>query len=112
MLLKQLTDVFDLLDRSTASGQAMKEYLLSINPDTKIEVLVLKGVNPPYQTTDVIRIYIPGKNGKTNQGTCPTLGIIGRLGGLGARPEMTGFVSDGDGACASLTAAAKLLGRR
>ncbi len=109
MLLKQLTDVFDLLDRSTASGQAMKEYLLSINPDTKIEVLVLKGVNPPYQTTDVIRIYIPGKNGKTNQGTCPTLGIIGRLGGLGARPEMTGFVSDGDGACASLTAAAKLL---
>ena len=39
----------------------------------------------------------------------PTLGLIGRLGGLGARPERIGFVSDGDGALTVLTAAAKLL---
>ena len=32
-----------------------------------------------------------GKNGKSSGGNAPTLGIIGRLGGIGARPEMTGF---------------------
>lgn len=39
----------------------------------------------------------------------PTLGILGRLGGLGARPEMIGYVSDGDGALAALAIVAKLL---
>jgi hypothetical protein len=37
------------------------------------------------------------------------LGIIGRLGGIGARPERIGFVSDGDGALTALAAAAKIL---
>ncbi|MGO0916215.1 DUF1177 family protein, partial [Clostridioides difficile] len=41
---------------------------------------------------------IPGKNGKLKGGDAPTLGILGRLGGIGARPEVIGFVSDGDGA--------------
>ena len=35
--------------------------------------------------------------------------MVGRLGGLGARPEMTGFVSDGDGALTALSVAAKVL---
>ena len=107
MLLKQLMEVFDILDDSQASGEKMKNYLHEIAPDCKVEVLKLTG--PEGKSTDVIRIYIPGKSGKMNGGTAPTLGIIGRLGGLGARPVMTGFVSDGDGALASLTAAAKLL---
>ena len=50
-----------------------------------------------------------GKNGKSSGGNAPTLGIIGRLGGIGARPEMTGFVSDGDGALACLAGAAKAI---
>ena len=107
MLLKQLMEVFDILDDSQASGEKMKNYLHEIAPDCKVEVLKLTG--PEGKSTDVIRIYIPGKSGKMSGGTAPTLGIIGRLGGLGARPVMTGFVSDGDGALASLTAAAKLL---
>jgi hypothetical protein len=41
-------------------------------------------------------------------GQAPTLGIIGRLGGLGARPERIGFVSDGDGAWVAVSAALKL----
>lgn len=36
------------------------------------------------------------------------MGIVGRLGGIGARPEMIGQVSDGDGALAALTVALKL----
>ncbi|WP_254171499.1 DUF1177 family protein, partial [Clostridioides difficile] len=39
----------------------------------------------------------------------PTLGILGRLGGIGARPEVIGFVSDGDGALVAIAVAAKLL---
>lgn len=106
MLLKQLMEVYDILDDSTASGSKMKDYYLRLKPDAKVETFVLNG---PKGCTDVIRILIPGYCGKTNGGTAPTLGIIGRLGGLGARPEMTGFVSDGDGACTALTVAAKLL---
>lgn len=59
-------------------------------------------------TTDSIKILIAGSEGKTAGGTAPTLGIIGRLGGLGARPTMTGFVSDGDGALAAVAAGLKL----
>lgn len=36
------------------------------------------------------------------------MGIVGRLGAIGARPEVTGYVSDGDGALCALTVAAKL----
>ena len=57
-------------------------------------------------STDVIKVMIPGKNGKSKGGTAPTIGLLGRLGGLGARPERTGFVSDGDGALTVLATAA------
>lgn len=36
------------------------------------------------------------------------MGIIGRLGGIGARPSRIGFVSDGDGAAAAIASALKL----
>ncbi|MYX40312.1 DUF1177 family protein, partial [Streptomyces sp. SID89] len=39
-------------------------------------------------------------------------GVVGRLGGVGARPETTGLVSDADGAVAALATAAKLLDMR
>jgi hypothetical protein len=53
------------------------------------------------------------KEGKLNRGRSdgehtPTLGIIGRLGGIGARPDKIGLVSDADGAIAALAAAAKI----
>ena len=106
MLLKQLTEVYDILDSSTASGETVAAYLRSIKPDANIEIEVLSGAKG---STDMVKIRIPGKNGKTNGGSAPTIGLLGRLGGLGARPEMTGFVSDGDGALVALTLAAKLL---
>ena len=60
----------------------------------------------------MVKVRIPGTNGKSVGGSAPTLGILGRLGGLGARPEMIGFVSDGDGALAALAIAAKVLDMR
>lgn len=105
MLLKQVMEVYDLADRPDASGELMKGYLLGIG---KAEIIV-NTIAGPKGKTDFIKVKIPGKNGRMNGGTAPTIGLLGRLGGIGARPEIIGFVSDGDGAVASLAAAAKIL---
>ena len=106
MLYKQFIELFDILDSATASGAQVVDYLRSIVPDCKVETYPLHG---PKGHTDMVRILIPGKNGKSVGGTAKTIGILGRLGGLGARPEQLGFVSDGDGALTALAVAAKLL---
>ena len=106
MLIKQLIEVFDLLDSSTANGKEVEQYLKSVNPNASTEVFPLTG---PRGSTDMVRVSIPGRNGKTNGGTAPTIGLLGRLGAIGARPEMIGYVSDGDGALAALTVASKIL---
>ncbi|MFN2292375.1 MAG: DUF1177 domain-containing protein [Anaerolineae bacterium] len=49
-----------------------------------------------------------GREGKRAGGKLPTLGIIGRLGGVGARPASIGLVSDADGAVTALGCALKL----
>lgn len=106
MLIKQLAELFDLLDSSTACAAQVTDYLRSIRPQADIRHYDLVG---PRGDTEMIHIRVPGTQGKTAGGTAPTLGMLGRLGGLGARPAMTGFVSDGDGALTALTVAAKLL---
>ncbi|MCS7097058.1 MAG: DUF1177 domain-containing protein [Candidatus Methanomethylicia archaeon] len=58
--------------------------------------------------TDFIKIGIIGREGKINNGNKPTLGIIGRLGGLSARPQTLGLVSDADGAIVAIASAMKL----
>lgn len=106
MLYKQFIELFDILDSQNASGAQVVSYLKSIAPDCQVETYPLVG---PKGHTDMVRLLIPGKNGKSKGGTARTIGILGRLGGLGARPELTGFVSDGDGAITALAIAAKLL---
>ena len=107
MLIKQIIEVFDVLDSSTASGKTVKDYLFSVNKDANVEVYPITG--PKGESTDMVKVRIPGKNGKSKGGSAPTIGVLGRLGGIGARPEMIGFVSDGDGALAALAVASKLL---
>jgi len=53
-------------------------------------------------------ILTGGKEGGSNTDHVPTLGILGRLGGIGARPHKIGLVSDADGAITALAAAAKI----
>ena len=106
MLMKQIIDVYEVLDSSFVTGEAVKEYLLGIKADANVEVYELVG---PKGSTDMLKVRIPGKNGKTNGGDAPTIGLLGRLGGIGARPERIGFVSDGDGALCAVALAAKLL---
>jgi len=104
MLTKQMIDIFDLLDSATANGQAVVDYLDGIRAGAITYPLV-----GPQGKTDMVKVKIPGKRGKSCGGGAPTIGLLGRLGGLGARPERIGFVSDGDGALIALAVAAKLL---
>lgn len=106
MLYRQLMDLYDILDDEAASGVRVASYLREISPLCDVKTHVLEGEKG---STDVVRITVPGKNGRIRGGNAPTLGVLGRLGGLGARPERTGFVSDGDGALVALAVAAKLL---
>lgn len=105
MLLKQVIEVYDLLDRANASGNSVKKYMEELGAKN-VEVNSFHGDKG---STDFIRIKIAGSKGKMSGGNAPTIAILGRLGGLGARPDLIGFVSDGDGALAALAVAAKLL---
>lgn len=106
MLIKQIIELYDILDDIHADGAAVERYLHAIDPKANIEVYPLVG---PKGKTDMVKVRIPGTRGKSSGGDAPTIGILGRLGGLGARPERIGFVSDGDGALVALAIAAKLL---
>lgn len=58
--------------------------------------------------TDFVKVVVPGETGRRSGGPSPTTGVVGRLGGVGARPDVVGLVSDGDGAVAALSLARKL----
>jgi len=104
MLLKELIQSCDLLDSPAASGQGLIELFTSY-PESAVEVVTIEGAKG---STDVVRVVVPGVNGKSSGGRAPTLGILGTLGGVGARPEVLGLVSDGDGAVVVVAAALKL----
>jgi hypothetical protein len=103
-LLKQVIEIYDLLDRATVKGQDVLDLL----EKRGLEDLSLQKIAGEKGSTDFIRIKIPGREGKTRRGDAPTLGVVGRLGGVGARPERIGLVSDADGAVTALSCALKL----
>ncbi len=105
MILKQVLEIYDLLDSSTVSGEKVKELFQK----HKWDLVTVNTIDGEEGSTDFVKIIIPGKNGKIKGGHVPTMGIIGRLGGIGARPSVIGYVSDGDGATAALSAALKLV---
>ncbi len=105
MSLKQVLDVYEILDDIHVNGEVVTEYAKSKGILDATYTRVDEGKGP----TDFIRLVIPGRNGKLNGGKAPTLGIIGQLGGIGARPERIGFVSDGDGALSAVATAIKLI---
>ena len=104
MLLKEIIEICDLMDDPKACGNSLDELFNGLDIPA-VEIETLHGENGK---TDVVRIMVPGVQGKTAGGSAPTLGILGTLGGLGARPEAMGLVSDGDGAFVGMAAALKL----
>lgn len=103
MLIREVQEVYECIDRP---GKAAAD-VAALFPGSGINIETEK-VTGDKGETEFIRITIPGSMGKSQGGDAPTLGIIGRLGGLGARPAVIGFVSDGDGALAALSTALKL----
>jgi hypothetical protein len=107
-LLKQVLEIYELLDSPMASGEKVANLLGSRGLDD-VSVKTIKGERGQ---TDFVKIMVPGTDGKMAGGSAPTLGVVGRLGGIGARPEMVGIVSDADGAITALSVALKLADMR
>ena len=104
MSLSQTLRVFDAFDSAHASGRTVVEMLAGYR-GVGVDVTEISG---PKGKTDFVKIVVPGSEGKRGGGDAPTLGIVGRLGGIGARPSRIGLVSDADGAVAAVAAALKL----
>jgi len=103
-MFRQVLEIFELLDSAVVSGNDVRALLRSRGLDD-VSVKTIRGERGQ---TDFVKLRVPGTHGKISGGDAPTLGIIGRLGGIGARPEMVGLVSDGDGAVTALSVALKL----
>jgi len=106
MALKQVIDVYELLDSPVIKGAEIKDFFISKGLDES-EIKIQK-IKEEKGETDFIKIVIKGKEGHSKGKSAPTLGIIGRLGGIGARPHKIGLVSDADGAITALAAALKI----
>lgn len=104
MTLKQTMISLDAMDDGYVTGEKVKALFADY---AEISVKVQK-VTGEKGSTDFIKIVIPGTEGKSKGGSVPTLGIVGRLGGIGARPSRIGLVSDADGAVAAVASALKL----
>ncbi len=110
MALKKVLEVFDLLDTATVDEAVIHDYFRDKGLDES-EIHIQK-VSEDKGETKFIKIHIPGVNGHSKGGESPTLGIIGQLGGIGARPHKIGLVSDADGAITALASAAKIVEMR
>ncbi|MGC9074019.1 MAG: DUF1177 domain-containing protein [Caldisericum sp.] len=103
-MLSQIMEIYELLDDAMIDGIKVKEFLFNRGLDN----VIVKRIGDSKKYTDFIKIIIPGSDGKFNNKTFPTLEVIGRLGGIGARPYRIGLVSDADGAIVALSVALKL----
>src|SRR5699024_1536453 len=103
-ILKNTMEVVELLDDENING----ENVTNLFRGYQYCEASYKKVKEASGETDFVEIVIKGYEGKISKGDAPSLGIVGRLGGLGARPDRIGFVSDGDGAAAAITTALKL----
>ncbi|WP_057762162.1 DUF1177 domain-containing protein [Cytobacillus praedii] len=104
MVLKQTLTVMESLESAYVTGEKVKE-LFSLYKNVEVTVQTVTGEKG---STDFVKVVIPGSDGKSKGGNAPTVGIIGRLGGIGARPSRIGLVSDADGAVAAVASALKL----
>jgi hypothetical protein len=108
MSLSHTLAVFEALDSPRASGRTVVD-LVGDAPGVTVLVETVRGEKG---STDFVRIDIAGSAGRRAGGTARTLGIVGRLGGIGARPSRIGLVSDADGAIAAVAVARKLAAMR
>ena len=103
-MLKQVLEIYDLLDSAKVTGYDAAKLLKSRG----LEDVAVKTIKGERGSTDFMKIRITGVKGKSTGGDAPTLGVIGRCGAIGARPTMIGIVSDADGCVTALSVALKI----
>jgi len=98
--MKQVIDTIELLSSAHVTGESVAAVLRAAGRcEVEVTPLARDGL-----ATDFLSIVIPGADA-----SAPQLGIVGRLGGIGARPAVTGLVSDSDGAVVAIAAALKIM---
>jgi hypothetical protein len=106
MALKQVIEIYDFLERPRLSVAELKRMFVRKGLDaSEFETRRIRGDKGE---TQFVKIRIKGKGRTSKDKHPPVLGIIGRLGGIGARPHKIGLVSDADGAIAALACALKI----
>ncbi|AJG21751.1 DUF1177 domain-containing protein [Cupriavidus basilensis] len=111
MTLQQTLVIHEALDSPNANGAVVRDLFGAYTAaGVTVDVVTINNAppEPTTNTTDFLTIVIPGTQGKRGGGKAPTLGVIGRNGAIGARPELVGLVSDADGPIGSLAVALKL----
>ncbi|MGE5559717.1 MAG: DUF1177 domain-containing protein [Chloroflexota bacterium] len=103
-MIRQVIDALDLLDDPCVSGETVVAAVRAAGPVEAGSVTI----HGDRGSTDFVRFQFRGERGRSSGGGAPTLGIIGRLGGIGAQPDVIGLVSDGDGAVTAVACALKL----
>lgn len=98
--MKHVSHFIDLLSSAHVNGEAVAADLRRFG----VGSVTVTPVSQDGVSTDFIAIEIPG-----TRADAPRLGIVGRLGGIGARPSVIGLVSDSDGAVVALAAAAQIM---
>jgi Protein of unknown function (DUF1177) len=83
MSLKHALEVMDAVDSPSASGADIREVFARLGWDG-VSTEMVEGTGG---STDFVKAVVPGSEGKASGGDAPTLGVVGRLGGLGAWPE-------------------------
>ena len=73
MLIKQIIEVFDLLDSPHACGEEVKAYLQSKGEDD----ITVKTIRDGKYATDFIKIVIAGKNGRLTGELLPLWALWG-----------------------------------
>jgi hypothetical protein len=104
MALSSVLRALDLLDAATVTGEQVADAIRT----TGLKHVEVQRFTGAQGSTDFLRLTVPGTRGRLTGGDAPTLGIIGRLGGVGARPAKIGLVSDGDGAVTAVACALEL----
>lgn len=98
---KEILEAYEILDDPGVTGEKVARLVKNRGP-VEVQVIPLEEAQG---STQVVRVLVPGMEGAPTRG--PTLGILGTLGGVGARPDRAGFVSDGDGALVAVACALK-----
>ncbi|ADE04926.1 DUF1177 family protein [Haloferax volcanii] len=97
-MFDKIQQAYDILSRPDADGELVRDALETYGLETEVTT-----ISTDEGATDFVKTVVPGRDPDA-----PTLGVVGRLGGVAARPAELGPVSDADGAIVALAVALHL----